>query len=230
MHVSHHNGKSDRTIRRHKKAKRDLEEQGFFSLPEFFKRKAESARLQEAVRNKECEDKANEELHEDNEGDEVEVMGSMWSVEGGTVSIHMLKEGDEADKADNNEAMGGLCSAKGGATLIRLKEEEEETDPEDEAGKMTGVCSAEGGTTLIHKLSSGDPSDSEQELESYWGPSRKILYESEESSSSSGSSDTLSDVEDLRGTDTRELEGIRHGNAPDDTTTQHHMGNVTELL
>ena len=49
VHVSHHNGKSDRTIRRHKKAKRDLEEQGFFLLPEFFKQKAESARLQEAV-------------------------------------------------------------------------------------------------------------------------------------------------------------------------------------
>jgi len=169
-------------------------------------------------------------LHKDNEDDKVEVMGSMCSVEGGTVLIHVLKEGDEADKANNDEATGGLCSVKGGAMLIQLEEEEEETDLEDKAGKMMGVCSAKGGTTLIHKLSSSDPSDSEQELESYWGPSWKILYKSEESSSSSGSSNTLSDVEDLHGTDTRELEGICHGNAPDDTTTQQHMGNVTKLL
>ncbi|KAH9027416.1 hypothetical protein EDB85DRAFT_1887492 [Lactarius pseudohatsudake] len=47
VHASHHNQRSERTIRRHKKARRDLEAQGFFSLPEFFKRKAESARQEE---------------------------------------------------------------------------------------------------------------------------------------------------------------------------------------
>lgn len=40
-------GESDRTIRRHKKAKRDLEVQGFLSLPEFFKWKSIIARWEE---------------------------------------------------------------------------------------------------------------------------------------------------------------------------------------
>jgi hypothetical protein len=75
MHASHHSRKSDRTIRRHKKAKRELEAQGFFSLAEFFRQKAESARQQGAVgavrREGECnkhdkhKDKATEHESED---------------------------------------------------------------------------------------------------------------------------------------------------------------------
>jgi hypothetical protein len=50
MCTSLYSRKSDRTIRRHKKIKRDLEAQGFLSLPEFFKRKAEATRQQEGIR------------------------------------------------------------------------------------------------------------------------------------------------------------------------------------
>ena len=38
--ASQFQGNSDRTIRQNKKAKQDLEAQGFFSLPDFFKLKA----------------------------------------------------------------------------------------------------------------------------------------------------------------------------------------------
>ncbi|KAH9035446.1 hypothetical protein EDB83DRAFT_2318747 [Lactarius deliciosus] len=72
-HPSRHNGKSERTIRRRKKLKRDLEEQGFLLLPEFFKQKAKCASAMqqggvEAVQHLEEE----EEEPEDNEQDEQE--------------------------------------------------------------------------------------------------------------------------------------------------------------
>jgi len=206
VHASYPNGKSDRTIRRHKKAKRDLEAQGFFSLPEFFKRRAESARQQEAIEvvHEECEERASCKEHEDNANevdDGAKVIGSTCSAEGGMVSIHVLEERDEADD-DDDEVMGSLCNVKDGTTSIQLEEEEETDEAEDEAGKtMGGACSAKGGTMSIHGHSSGDPSDLEQEPGYCWGPSRTVLYESEESSSSSCSGDTLGDLEELHGTD-----------------------------
>jgi hypothetical protein len=66
-----HDRKSDRSIRRHKKVKRDLEAQGFLSLPEFLKLKAMSVRQQHF----QCDD-----MHKA----EAEVMRTMCSAKGGT--------------------------------------------------------------------------------------------------------------------------------------------------
>ncbi len=41
---AHYTGKSDKTIRRQKKALRDLQAQGFHTLPDFFMQKAEEAK------------------------------------------------------------------------------------------------------------------------------------------------------------------------------------------
>ncbi|KAH9000988.1 hypothetical protein EDB83DRAFT_2324567 [Lactarius deliciosus] len=228
VHASHHNGKSERTIRRHKKAKKDLEAQGFFSLQEFFKRMAESARQEEPAEAVQSEDTAAEEneAHEEDKGTANEdvhrakVTESVCNIDGGAASANMLEAGDKANSADEDDTMGSLRSAKGSTTTIWLKEEEEEeTDAEDEAKNLKTT----GGTMSMHGLSGDDLSDSEQ-LVSHWGPSRTVLYESEESSSSSSSDQ--SDVEDLDDTDTKELEAIHHGNAPDDDATQQPVLNA----
>ena len=43
MRPSHYTGKSEATIRRQKKALRDLQAKGFHTLPDFFRQKAEKA-------------------------------------------------------------------------------------------------------------------------------------------------------------------------------------------
>ena len=58
-------------------------------------------------------------------------------------------------------------------------------------------------------------------------PERTILYESEETSSSS---DTPSDPDDLQGSGNWELEGDHHRNVPDDAAPQRPMGSASELL
>jgi hypothetical protein len=242
VHTSHHSGKSDRTIRRHKKAKRDLEAQGFFSLAEFFRQKDESTRQRAigAVQSEEehdehnegHKDKATEEEHESEDKDEV--IGSARSAEGGTASMCVLEEGDKTDKT-----MEGARSAEGSMTSMRVfEEEEEEPDEADKTMELEGTRGPEGGMVSIHVLEEEesetdeeDPSDPEKVIKSSWGPSRTILYESEESSSSSCGGDTpWSDLEDLHSTGTRELEGLCHGNAPDDTATEQPMDNAAELL
>ncbi|KAH9042365.1 hypothetical protein EDB84DRAFT_1436422 [Lactarius hengduanensis] len=189
VHASHHNQRSERTIRRHKKARRDLEAQGFFSLPEFFKRKAESARQEEpsgteAIQTEtrdleDSEDKGITDKDSDmHEAEVAKVAEGASNADGGAVSVNVLEVGDEAESAnDKDEAAGSLRSAKGATMTIRLEEEEEEetdaeAEAEDEARKTTG------GAMSMH----GDLSDSEQ-LGSRWGPSRTVRYESEESSS-----------------------------------------------
>ncbi|KAH9167528.1 hypothetical protein EDB89DRAFT_1909943 [Lactarius sanguifluus] len=234
VHASHHNGKSERTIRRHKKAKKDLEAQGFFSLQEFFKWKAESTRQEEPTEAVQSEDTAAEEnkTHEEDKGmankdvHRAKVTESMCNMDSGAASANVLEAGDKANSADKDDAMGSLCSAKGSTMMIWLKEEEEEeTDTEDEAKNLKTM----GGTMLMHGLSSDDLSDSEQ-LDSHWGPSRTVLYESEESSSSSSSDQ--SEVEDIDDTDPKELNGIHHRNGPDldDDATQQPVPSVIELL
>ncbi|KAH9024109.1 hypothetical protein EDB85DRAFT_1894489 [Lactarius pseudohatsudake] len=206
---SHSDRNSERTIRRHKKTKRDLEAQGFFTLQEFFKQKAESARQEEptetvqsedttAEENKTCkgdEDMVNEDVHKG------EVTKSVCNMDSGAVSVSVLEVGDMAKSAEEDDAAGSLHSAKGAMTTIWFEEEEEEeeeeTNAEDEA-KTTG------GAISVHRLSSSD----------------LILYESEELSSSSSCGGDLSEPEDLNDTDTKELTGIHHRNTPDDATTQ----------
>ncbi|KAN0140194.1 hypothetical protein V8E53_002090 [Lactarius tabidus] len=48
VHAPQYHGKSKRTIRRHKKAKRDLEAQEFFSVAEFFKQKVKSSEWEDS--------------------------------------------------------------------------------------------------------------------------------------------------------------------------------------
>ncbi|KAH8992134.1 hypothetical protein EDB86DRAFT_2830565 [Lactarius hatsudake] len=121
VHASHHNGKSERTIRRHKKAKKDLEAQGFFSLQEFFKRKAESVRQEEPTEAVQSEDTAakENEAHEEDKGTANEdvhrakVTKSVCNMDGGAASANVLEVGDKANPADEDDTMGSLHSAKG---------------------------------------------------------------------------------------------------------------------
>ena len=224
-YAPYHSIKSARTIRRHKQNKRELEAKGFLSVPEFFKLKAKNAGQQEDIevdQSDRCKDKINN----------AEDMGNMCSK--GAASMHGPEEEKEASEAEDTEIemTSDACNAEGRARLIHmLIEEEEEGETEDEADKTGEVCSAKGGTMTIPTLSGRDSSDSELDLKPRWRPSRTVLYESEESSSSSCSGDTsLSDFDDLHNAGSKELEGVRCGNAPDDTATQQPMVGVTELL
>ncbi|KAH9010674.1 hypothetical protein EDB85DRAFT_2160954 [Lactarius pseudohatsudake] len=178
-------------IRRHKKAKKDLKAQGFFSLQEFFNWKAESVRQEELTEALQSKDTAAEEnkTHKEDKGmakkdvHRAEVTKSVCNTDSGAALANVLEAGDKANSANEDNAMGNLCSAKGSMTMIWLKEEEEEeTNAEDEAKKTTG------GVMSMHGLSS-DLSNLEQ-LGSHWGPSQTVLYKSEELSSSSSSNVT----------------------------------------
>ena len=61
----------------------------------------------------------------------------------------------------------------------------------------------------------------------FWGPSQTILYESKESSSSSN---TLSNSEDLQGTDLQELMGNHCRHAPDNLAPQPPIDSTLKLL
>jgi hypothetical protein len=64
-----------------------------------------------------------------------------------------------------------------------------------------------------------------------WGPSWTILCESKESLPSLGNSDTpLGNLKELFSIDTKEVEGLHDGNAPDDSTAQQPASNATDLL
>jgi hypothetical protein len=226
--------KPDRTLRRYKKAKRDLEAQGFLSVPEFFKLKAKKTGQQEAINVAQSDD-ADESQDKINDAED---MGNMSGKD--AASVHALEEEEEASNAENggNETRTKVCNTKGRAVSIEmlLEEEEEEEEAENDADKTNEVRS----TIRAKALSGRDSSGPELVLEPClgWGPSRTVLYESEgssgsESSSSSSSGDSLSvvsDHDDLHNTRSKELEGVRFGNIPDDTATQQPMVSVPELL
>jgi hypothetical protein len=200
VHIPH--GKSERTIRRHKKAKRDLEAQGFFSLSEFFKRKAETAERQETAEHqdnppgKECEkheDKANK-----THNAETEVLERVCSAEDCTAAIPVEEEEEE------EEVMGiDLIS------MHRLEgleeEEEEEEEPQGETEKTKDKINE------THPAGDADASDGES------------------LASSCGSDTTESDLEDTNA-GAREPEGVHSGDIPIDNTTQQLMASVTDLL
>ena len=100
------------------------------------------------------------------------------------------------------------------STAIAEEEEEEE----------------EGEKISIHTVTRTPSSDGLGSFElSTWAPSRTVLYESEESTSSCNS-DTASHPKELQGADTWELEGLRQGNPPDDAAPQRPMDSALELL
>ena len=109
-HTSYCCGKSDWSIRRHKKAKRDLEVQGFLSLPKFLKLKAISTDQQDMGGNNTHQDEAN-------------AMGTACSGRGGTVLALAVFEEDKEDKTEEAN-QGSMC------TLQAEEEEEESADEE----------------------------------------------------------------------------------------------------
>jgi hypothetical protein len=204
VHAPQYHGKSKRTIRRHKKAKRDLEAQGFFSVAEFFKQKVKSS-----------------EQEDSNET----VVGNMSGGEGGTVLIPACAKEVEVMEVET-EAKDETSKMIG---VHRFEEEEEEemaNKTEDGTKKTTDACSVEAtsGPSRCHS--------SDREL-SCWhrGPSRLILYESKESESESSCSETTqSNLEDLHSTDTRELEDFHCGVAPNNSAAQQASDNTVDLL
>ncbi|KAN0139516.1 hypothetical protein V8E53_002632 [Lactarius tabidus] len=121
-------GKSNRSIRRHKKAKRDLEVQGFLSLPEFLKLKAVSARQQHIQR---------DDMHKA----EAEVMGTVCSAKGGTASTPVVFEEEKEESAESAE--------EGSVHVFQAEEEEEEDESADafllqvgDNNETTSICAS----------------------------------------------------------------------------------------
>jgi hypothetical protein len=65
-----------------------------------------------------------------------------------------------------------------------------------------------------------------------WGPSQTVLHKSEESTSTSvlGNDDALSVLEELSIIDTKEVEGLDGGNAPNHNATQQPARYAADIL
>jgi hypothetical protein len=63
-----------------------------------------------------------------------------------------------------------------------------------------------------------------------WGPSRTVLHESKESSSVLGNNNALSDLEELSGIDTKEVEGLHNGNAPNHSAAQQPVQAMLQMF
>ena len=215
-----------------KELKKQMEAQGFFSLPEFFRWKADSARQQGGAEVEAAESvtPVTTEAAEAMTAVTTEVAEAAVAV-----TADWSTEVAEAVVVDLVATSAVVLVVEKAALVLALAEEEEEDEVEVvEANKMTAsahTSSAEGGTMLTHTPSTGDPGDFKEILKPCWGPSWTILYESKELSSSCCSdSDTLRNLEDLQGTQTRELDSLCHGNAPDNAATQQPMDSTLELL
>ena len=114
MHTSYCHRKSDQSIRRHKKAIRDLKVQGFLSLPNFLKLKAISTNQQDIEGNNTHQDEAN-------------VMGTACSGRGGTVLALAVFEEDKKDKTEE--------ANQGSMHMLQAEEEEEEEEEEESANE-----------------------------------------------------------------------------------------------
>ena len=202
-HTSQNQGKSDRTVRRNKKARRDLEAQGFLPLLEFFQWKATAAQQQES---------------------QVTLrMGSVPGVKKGAALVILLEEKEEEEDRMRTNTL-----------LIHASEEERgETETEAETGKtnnepdkmITDNCRAK-----VIPMCQIDPRNAEL-IGRCCGPSWIVLLKIEESEcKSSDSKSTQSNLEDIHSTETRELEGHCHGDAPNDAATQLPTGSAVDLL
>jgi hypothetical protein len=186
------------------------------SLPEFLKLKAMSARQQHIQ-------------HDDMHRAEAEVIGTVCSAKGGTVLTPVVFEEEEEEanafllQVDDDNKTTSICASK---------EEEEEEEEESEAeGKnnKTGqdTHTAEGGMMLTLQLSRGN-----RGLACWgWGPSWTVLDGSKESSSSvDDNNTTLSNLDKLSSSGTKEVEGLHNGNAPDNCTAQHPASHASDFL
>ena len=189
-------GRSERTIRRHKRAKMLMEAKGFLSLPEFFRWSTEKTQQQEF----ETEPAKVAEGRSENTPETL-AMPLTSPEETEAVSV-VSTESEEASVAPASTA---------------IAEEEEEEEEEGEKISIRTVSRTPSSDDLgSFKLSS-------------WVPSRTVLYESEESTSSCDSN-TAGHPKELQSADTWELEGLRQGNPPDDAAPQQPMDNALELL
>jgi hypothetical protein len=108
-------------------------------------------------------------------------------------------------------------------TSICAPEEEEETESKTSQDAWT----ARGWTMSALQLSRGN-----ERLSCWgWGPSQMILCKGKESSPLLGNSNTpLGDLEELFSIDTKVVEGLHDGNAPNDSTAQQPASNAADLL
>lgn len=222
LHASRNQGKSDRTMRRNKKARRDLEAQGFLALPEFFKWKSHGCPAARVGKHTSVKNDVELVITLEEEEEEEEERGI------DATPIHMCEE-EEEEEAEVETGTN--------AFPIHVSEEEGhkegETETEDETGKTnnkpnettTDACSAEATPTP-----QSDPSDAEL-TGRCWGPSWTVLLESEESEhKSSNGNSTQSNLEDIHSTVTRELENHHRGDAPDDAAAQLPTASAADLL
>ena len=208
-------------MRRNKKARRDLEAQGFLALPEFFKWKAMAASQQESGSTPSVENDAALMIALEEEEEEKE--------RGIDATLIHMHEGEEEEKAEVEMGTN--------AFLIHVSKEEGheegETKTEDETGKTddkpnkmtTDACSAE-----VTPTPQSDPSDAEL-TGRHWGPSWTVLFESKESKHESSNGDsTQSNLEDLHSTVTRELEDHHNGDAPNNAAARLPTASAADLL
>ena len=191
-----------------------MEAKGFLSLPEFLKQKSEKAKQQGSI---EVEAEAQaaaaevvvEGIEEASEASERASTPPPASTEPESVSAAFMV----AEMALVLLEVLGVSTA---AAKPAMKEEEEVSN------------------TRSEKTSTHTPSDSSSDLsdirQSSWGPSRTILYNSSKELTLSCDSNSQNNPEDLRGTNTWELEGLHHRDAPDDDATQQAMDSTTKLL
>ena len=234
VHVPHYHGKSKRTQDRHKKRKRDLEAQGFLSLPEFFKRKATSMEQEESkaevILNEES--KAREEDRKCEEDGEHKKNPEKRSGDESGPALASIPAFEEEEEEEEEEAEAEITID---AVPIHTREEEEEEeeeeeppDPEDHTTKTT-TDERRAEVTPMAMLSQNLGNAALSGI--CWGPSWTILHESEGSDSeSNGGNSTQSNHEDIHNSGTKELEGFRRGDSHDDNTTQQPMASVVDFL
>lgn len=204
MHAAQ--GKSDRTIQRHKRAKMQMEAKGFLSLPEFLKQKAKKAKQQGNI-------------EADVEAAKVEVEGMEYASKvprtASERALTLQPASIEPEPASAASVVAKITlellevPRVSTAAVMALREEEEEE--EEEAPTVTVASTSaiavtvavaeeeeedkeEVSNTRSTKTSTHTPSDSSSDLgdirQSSWGPSRTILYSSSEELTSSCNSDT----------------------------------------
>ena len=218
-HLPQHHSMSARTIRRHKKAKKDREAQGFLPLSEFLKWKAMST----------ARPNARQQDTQKNDMRKAEEMGTACSAEGGSVSTPVLVVEEEEEEEEAGETVLHPIRVEDNdneTEVTSIAPEEEEEEEEDEVAAAVDSKSEDEKSTTSQDESSSNSWR--------WGRSQRILCESEESSQclslSSDGNTTLSDLEEVFGIDPKEVEGLHDGNSPDDSATQQPASNAADFL
>ena len=228
---AHTEGKSDRTIRRHKRAKMKLEAQGFFSLQEFFRRKSESAKRQEKAKAEAKEAAEAAATHSENASDSEASKTPVTAPEEASTASTVPAATEEVWEASNSEAIESEPSVA--FTVLTEEEEEEEGgDGEEDVPAVVVVeeeeeeGEEEAGTQV--RVLTRPPSNSDLDLSdferSFWGPSRTILDETESETCCSNN------PEDVQPTDVQGLVSLCCRNAPNDSGPQQPINSALDHL